>query len=77
MITSDARDTLIIADRPYDPTARRVRELVGQLNDASDTIDALLRMAVRDRDHEAVGLYEASQAVHRAVLALTPPETRR
>ena len=77
MIRSNTRQAVVVADRPSDLTVRRVKGLITQLNDASITIDALLSAAVRDGGHEAVVLHEASQAVHRALLALTPPEASR
>lgn len=75
MTRSVAREAVIVVDMPSDLAVRRLKGLMAQLDDVSAKIDALLTAAVRDGGHEAVVLHEASQAVHRALLALTPPET--
>jgi hypothetical protein len=49
----------------------RRRTLVSQLNEASSSIDRLLDESMRCGADDAVALHEASQAVHRALLALS------
>jgi hypothetical protein len=47
--------------------------LQASLRDASLTLDGLLDSALADSDAAAIHLSEASQAVHRALIALTVP----
>lgn len=49
----------------------RRRTLVSQLNDAGSAIDRLLDESLRCGADDAVALHDASQAVHRALLALS------
>jgi hypothetical protein len=51
--------------------------LLALLRDASLTLDGLLDSALADSDTAAMDLGEASQALHRALIALAAPGLRR
>lgn len=52
---------------------RRRSDVMGLLSEAGAALDQLWLTAATDGRDEALRLAEASQAVHRALIVLTPP----
>ncbi len=65
----DATETALDFD------ALTIKSIMGILRQAGAELDRLCLTATVEGRHEAIPLAQASQAVHRALIVLTPPQS--